>query len=280
MTGAYGGELLYGLLSGMGATLGLGMIWRVCQNVFAHPADEQQSIRAILLQAVRIPVYLCIVVFGLRVMLAEGPDFASRASWLVAADLFLSFFACIGVGEILFGLGIDYYLRVSRGTEVPTIFKQLLKAIIYLIVGLSFLSTTYRIDITPLLTTSAIFSMVIGLALQDVLSNFFAGLSVHISPPFKIGDWVKVGGFFGRVTESNWRATTLQLSSGESVTLPNNDISKKDILNCSARLGCIMQEFNVGLGYDTSPETARRCLYAALEQAPRILKTPEPKVYM
>ncbi|MBF0499504.1 MAG: mechanosensitive ion channel, partial [Candidatus Riflebacteria bacterium] len=136
------------------------------------------------------------------------------------------------------------------------------------------------IDITPLLTTSAVFTMVIGLALQDVLGNLVSGLSVHISPPFKIGDWIRVAGYFGKVVESNWRATTLKTPSRELVILPNNDIAKKEIVNLSYAPGQLFIDFSIGLSYDTSPDQARRVLMQSCSNVPEILKDPQPRVYL
>ncbi len=183
-------------------------------------------------------------------------------------------------GEILFAVGLGYYSKTRSGEEFPSIFRQILKGLIYLIVFLSFMSNTYHVDITPLLTTSAVFTMVLGLALQDVLGNLFSGLSVHISPPFKIGDWIQINGLMGKVVESNWRATTLKLPSKATFILPNNDIARKDILNFSDDSGVMFKEFKVGLPYDVSPERIRNVLLGACKQVDSIKDSPAPTVIM
>lgn len=200
------------------------------------------------------------------------PEVFSLAQLLLSASLGLL------VGEILFFGALRSYSRRKAGQEFPGIFRQLIKGIVYLILILSFLSNTYKIDITPLLTTSAIFTMVLGLALQDVLGNLFAGLSVHISPPFKIGDWIKINGFFGRVEESNWRATTLRQSNTGLVVIPNNQISKNEIVNFSAADGSMFHDISIGLPYDVSPERLRRVLLAATSQVEEIYQRPAPSV--
>lgn len=106
-----------------------------------------------------------------------------RPEVFALAQLLLNASLVLLIGEILFFGALRSYSQRKSGQEFPSIFRQLLKSLVYLILILSFLSNTYKIDITPLLTTSAVFTMVLGLALQDVLGNLFAGLSVHISPP-------------------------------------------------------------------------------------------------
>lgn len=184
------------------------------------------------------------------------------------------------VGEILFFAGLRYYTRSKPGEEFPSIFRQLLKGLVYLILFLSFLSNSYNVDITPLLTTSAVFTMVLGLALQDVLGNLFSGLSVHISPPFRIGDWIQINGFMGKVVESNWRATTLRMASSAMVILPNNHIARNEITNFSDNTGSMFQEFVLGLPYGVSPERIRRVLSGACRQVEDIYTRPSPVIIL
>ncbi|MBF0406013.1 MAG: mechanosensitive ion channel family protein [Candidatus Riflebacteria bacterium] len=243
-------------------------------------SPDGKGIIANINNSLYFPLALLIFVFGIKVVLKSLPVVMVRPIWIENVNFLVGFLLIIIICELFFCLLVDYYLREKRGTELPKIFSQLIKAIVYVIIGLSFASTIYKIDITPLLTTSAVFTMVIGLALQDVLSNLFAGLSVHISPPFKIGDWIKIGEWYGKVLESNWRATTLLSPINELIVLPNNDISKKEISNLSFRSGYLYREFNIGLSYDTSPEKARKTLLGACRQVKEILHDPPPKVLL
>lgn len=243
-------------------------------------APDGKGVIAHAFNSLYLPLLLGILTGGIRLTLITFPPGLTPQSWMLAVNTFLQFLTVLLGGEILFGLGADYYLREKRETDIPAIFTQLLKAILYTIVGLSFLSTTYKIDITPLLTTSAVFTAVIGLALQDVLMNLFSGISVHIAPPFKIGDWIKVGDYTGKVIESNWRATTLLNAVYELIVLPNNDIAKKDIVNLSRSPGRFYVDLQIGLAYETSPEQARQSLLECCMQVEEIFRNPSPVVYM
>jgi len=256
------------------------LIWRSILNRIRISALVQKGLINTIGLSVKLPGYFLIVAMAILVGLSNSPGFPAKADWLTAVYLFTSFFLVIFLGEAFFSGSVDYYLRIRRGTDIPSIFQQLVKAITYLIVALSFLSTTYKIDITPLLTTSAVFTMVIGLALQDVLGNLFSGISVHISPPFRLGDWIKVGGYLGKVMESNWRATTLQTPTKDAVILPNNEIAKKDVVNYSQKPGLLYMELPVGLSYDASPERVRQALAGACGQVREIMQNPSPRVLM
>ena len=131
-----------------------------------------------------------------------------------------------------------------------------------------------------MLTTSAVFTMVIGLALQDVLGSLFAGLAVHISPPFRIGDWINTGTQRGKVVESNWRAITLRTLDNQYITIPNNDVAKKELVNLTPPSGRYGQNLIVGIDYDISPTLVEEVLLRACAGLEKVLRRPTPKVFL
>ncbi len=260
-------------------TLGA-VVWRWSLRVLAARGADENSFWKKLLEAIALPGYLVIGATAIKVGFEMAAPGSIPQKWLVGSNLLVIFALVLLLGEALFTLAIDFYLRQRHATEVPSIFQQLSKVSVYGLFALSFLSTTLKVDITPLLTTSAVVTMVVGFALQDVLGNLFSGISVHISPPFRIGDWIKVGDFFGRVVESNWRATTLRSADRDTFILPNNDIAKKDIVNMSQRPGFLYNDFSIGLSYEASPDQVRRSLLGACGQVREICRSPAPRVYM
>ncbi|NLI78144.1 MAG: mechanosensitive ion channel [Candidatus Riflebacteria bacterium] len=256
------------------------VLWRWSLQVLAARGIEENSFWKKLLGAIAVPGYLLIGATAFKVGLEMADPGSIPQKWLVGSNLLVVFSLVLLLGEALFTLAIDFYLRQRHATEVPSIFQQLSKATVYGLFALSFVSTTLKVDITPLLTTSAVVTMVIGFALQDVLGNLFSGISVHISPPFRIGDWIKVGEFCGRVTESNWRATTLRSADRDTFIIPNNDIAKKDIMNLSQRPGLLYNDFIIGLAYEASPDQVRRSLLGACGQVREICRSPGPRVFM
>ncbi|MBP7635716.1 mechanosensitive ion channel [Candidatus Ozemobacteraceae bacterium] len=273
-------ESLAAFVAGLFLLLAGELIWKSLLRSLDKHSTDGKGLMAKLTAAVRWPGHLLIGFLAIDVGLHLSPLFKSRAAWISTCELLLRLNAVLLIGEAMFAAAIGYYLRERRATEVPSIFEQLVKVIAYVIVGLSILSTAYRVDITPLLTTSAVFTMVIGLALQDVLGNLFSGLSVHFSPPFKLGDWIKVAGYMGKVVESSWRATTIRMTTRDLITLPNNDIAKKEIHNLMLRPGLLYRDFTIGLAYEASPDQVRKSLIGACSQVSGILKSPPPQIFM
>ena len=77
------------------------------------------------------------------------------------------------------------------------------------------------------MATTAVGAVVIGLALQDTLGNLFAGLAIQVEKPFRVGDWVTIGGQDGMVSEITWRATKMRTKAGNFVVVPNSVLAQR-----------------------------------------------------
>lgn len=129
-----------------------------------------------------------------------------------------------------------------------------------------------------LLTTSAVGAVVVGFALQDTLGNLFAGLAIQIEKPFRVGHWIKVGEREGQVQEVTWRATKLRTRDGEFLIIPNSAMAKDPVLNYSEPTVANLVSVEVGTGYETPPNDAKRAILEAIDNAPLALKSPAPQV--
>ena len=160
--------------------------------------------------------------------------------------------------------------RLERPSErVPAIVQDVI------VIALFTIAATMLLD-EKVLTTSAVGAVVVGFALQDTLGNFFAGLAIQVEKPFRIGQWIRVGGFEGRVEEVTWRATKLLTKAGQFVIVPNSLVAKDPILNYSEPIVPTRLQVDIGLSYDAAPNLAKRALLEALSNAPLVLRDPAP----
>ncbi|MBY0414892.1 MAG: mechanosensitive ion channel family protein, partial [Bdellovibrionales bacterium] len=92
----------------------------------------------------------------------------------------------------------------------------------------------FGFNLAAVLATSAIFTIVLGLALQDTLGNLFSGVALQIERPFQIGDWVEVHNsddkWVGQIQEITWRATSLLGFSDELMVIPNKTIAQSQLI--------------------------------------------------
>lgn len=176
--------------------------------------------------------------------------------------------------EIIF----DRYLLKKAHTPIPTLFRDIIIFLGLFIIVLIVMRFEFGFNLTGLLTSSAILSVVIGLALQDTLSNIISGIVLHIEKPFRIGDWIKTGGNEGEVVEMSWRATRLKTLDGSYIVIPNINISKETILNYYAPARDHAIIFQIGLEYHASPQQVKDELLKCVLDSAYVLKTPEPTV--
>lgn len=213
------------------------------------------------------------------------------AAVLLAVSLGLAAAQSQGVGDPVLVTGLARLLLVAASilAAVALIFNpwrgagisERVPAIVQdvIVFGAFALAATLLLD-EKLLTTSAVGAVVVGFALQDTLGNLFAGLAIQVEKPFRVGQWIRVGDFEGRVAEVTWRATKLITKAGQFVVVPNSVMSKDPILNYSEPTVPTLIEVEVGASYDVAPNVVKRALREALENAPLVLRDPEPEAIL
>ena len=192
-------------------------------------------------------------------------------------NFLISFFVAYIIIESLKFFFIDYFLITVRNIKVPKLLVDIAVIVIYLLIIFTLLSTFFNIDVAPFIATSAVLSMVIGLALQDTLSNIFAGLTMQIDHPFGIGDWIKVNDLIGKVIEVNWRTTKIMTVNNEMIAFPNNMLSKTHVVNYSTT-PVVPYNQSLCLEYSVKPESVRKIILDVVSSHPDILQDPAPSV--
>jgi small-conductance mechanosensitive channel/CRP-like cAMP-binding protein len=200
-----------------------------------------------------------------------------RPSLFPAADLDLRGFERLAFAAAAINLLVYSLINPLRKDRVPDAFPSILQDAI--VIGLLVLIATFVFQ-DKLLTTSAVGAVVVGFALQDTLGNAFAGLGIQSEKPFRVGHWIRVGEFEGRVAEVTWRATKLHTKSGNFVIVPNNIIAKDAITNYSEPAVPTRLEVEVGASYLSTPADVQAAALEALRQVPRVLASPPPDVLL
>jgi len=148
---------------------------------------------------------------------------------------------------------------------------------ILLIVGFAIALTTLEIDVTPLLAAIGATGLVVGLALQESLSNVASGFMILINRPFDVGDVVTAGGVTGTVKRMNLVSTTFRTFDNQTIYVPNNEIWNNTITNITAN-HTRRVDLEFGIGYDDDFEQAEQVIRRVLEEHELILSDPAPEV--
>jgi small-conductance mechanosensitive channel/CRP-like cAMP-binding protein len=171
---------------------------------------------------------------------------------------------------------------LTRGGRVPMarFVHQISNILLALFAIVIFGSIAFDWNIDKFLAGSAVVSIVLGLALQETLGNFFSGLVMQASPPFAIGDWIVCGEHEGRVVDMTWRAVTLHTDDDNFILIPNATVAKADIVNYHAPSTATARLIKVGLEYDLPPMAAMDVLKAAALETAGVQASPEPRVHL
>ena len=118
----------------------------------------------------------------------------------------------------------------------------------------------------------------VGLGLQNVVSNFVAGLVLLIEQPIRIGDRVETKGTLGDVIRIAARSTWIRTNDNIVIIVPNNDFINNSVTNWTANDANVRIGLPVGVGYNSDPEMVRKILLEAAGDHPNVLKEPAPDV--
>ncbi|HEY6959133.1 MAG TPA: mechanosensitive ion channel domain-containing protein [Candidatus Limnocylindria bacterium] len=165
-------------------------------------------------------------------------------------------------------------LARSRAQANVTILLGNIAQVVVILVGLLAVTWIYtREAFGWILTSFSVFGIVIGLSLQDILKNFFAGIWVLVERPFRIGDTIEVSGQTGSVEEIAFRTTMLRTADGREAIIPNSIFMTSSIVNLTrfptrrATLWLIVDDAEKPIGADE--------IRSALADVPAI--APDPK---
>ncbi|HXM49475.1 MAG TPA: mechanosensitive ion channel family protein [Pyrinomonadaceae bacterium] len=155
-----------------------------------------------------------------------------KATWFKIPALVLwALFAYFSVRVINAAI-FDFAFRVRRGYEAPSLVRNIFTLVAFTVLFVLIFKSLYTdVQLGAIFTTSAIFGVIIGLALQDTLGNFFAGISLHADRPFQVGDVIVVGQqkHTGVVESINWRAIKIRTFQNHIVLVSNSNAAKEAI---------------------------------------------------
>ena len=136
---------------------------------------------------------------------------------------------------------------------------------------------TFGVEMTSFIAFLAAGGFAVGLAMQGTLSNFSAGVMLLIFRPFKVGDFVEVGGVSGTVVEIGIFNAELNTSDNIRIVVPNSGIYGEVVKNYSVN-GTRRNDLTIGISYGDDIGQAIEVIGRVLEQDPRVFSDPAPLV--
>jgi len=131
------------------------------------------------------------------------------------------------------------------------------------------------VELLPLVAGLGVAGAGVALALQGILGNVVAGLTIIFTQPFHIGDYISIGDEEGEVLEINLFTTTLGHLDRSKVVIPNRKIVGEILHNCGQVRRLTL---SVGVAYGTDVDAALQLIEAVLQNNPRVLQDPKPVI--
>ncbi len=215
--------------------------------------------------------------FALKSLSALAPFSAKiDAVFFVGTVLLLSLI----VTRILSVL-ISRWLKVQKKFEkMPKLMGNVVATVVYLMALLMILDH-FEIEISPLLAAFGLGGLVVALALQNTLSNLFAGLHIITDRPINVGDFIDIeGGPSGFVEDIGWRSTRVRTLPNTLVIVPNAKLAESIIVNNSLPFLEMAAVVQCGVAYGSDLEKVEQVTIDVAKQiqqtVPGAIKNFEP----
>ncbi len=199
----------------------------------------------------------------------------TRTDWLQAGAILLGSLAV----AIAANRGARAIVARWAGAGFGAIITARIIGYLIFLTGLGYALNSLGVRVGPLLGFLGLTSLVLALALQKVVENFFGAVILQTRRPFTAGDTVQLGEHVGVVVDVDARTVVLRGLDGTTIRIPNLEVLNSAIVNMT-RDSARRSELAVGVAYDSNLEDAVRVLAEAVGRVPRIRTEPKPQVLL
>ncbi len=192
---------------------------------------------------------------------------------LVVAVIVLAIFwlAAVVVGRLV-------HRMVARFTPYGHVARLLagLGRLMVISVGVILALSAMSLDraVASMLAGVGIVSIAIGFASKDIAGDYMAGFIIHFSHPFRTGDMIKTGNFFGYVDDIEMRVTKCRTRQGQGVIIPNRTIIDKEIINYTS-LGMRRVDLPIAVSWSEDLARVEELSVKAVESLGEPLRNPD-----
>jgi len=213
----------------------------------------------VLVSSLRGMILLTSILFAVYFGMTKAP--VDEQAVLIAHRIhkvLLVFLITFVVARVLTGLLKTYSSRNESSKSSLSLFKSIINILVYTL-GLLVMLESFGISITPMLTALGVGGLAVALALQDTLSNLFAGIQITLTRTIKQGDYIHLTtGEEGTVTDISWRSTALLTQSDNVTVIPNSKLATTIITNYSLPQKNLSISVPVNISYNSDLDKVER----------------------
>ena len=141
------------------------------------------------------------------------------------------------------------------------------------------IASTLGINTSSLIAAFSIFGLALSLSVQSLMSNVANAINIYANHPFKVDDYVDVGGIEGTIVEIGFMFTKIKTYKNEMIYIPNSNVGSSIIKNYSYEKYRRI-EYVIGVSYDNEIETVKRALLELLNEEPLVEKKEDIIVFV
>lgn len=257
-----------------------GIAFRLLHNV---SQKTESNVDDIILEALRVPsLYWCLAV-GLFIGLSVSgipESYITIISKTINVIIILS--VSIAAANLAGNIFTNYIQKTNLPIPTTGLAFGILKGTI-LVIGFMITLSTLGISIAPLITALGVGGLAVALALQDTLTNLFAGIHVLLERSVKIGDFIRLeGGQEGYVADITWRTTRIRMLPNNMVVIPNSKLAQSIVINYYLPEKKMSLPIPISVGYNEDPDRIERIIMEeagkGAAEIPGLVADPPPVV--
>jgi small-conductance mechanosensitive channel len=246
-------------------------------------ARSKSQTPRIVSQALAGPFMIWVLILGTHLAVRSSGLPPRATVWVGRVLLVLWFWSLTVVASRLAGDLIRLHGAGAAGSLPVTTLTQTLAQLAVVLLGLLVLLNQLGISITPMLTALGVGGLAVALALQDTLSNLFAGFYIAVAGQVRLGDYIRLNtGEEGYVTDITWRSTIIRALANNLIIIPNHKLGQAVVTNFHLPEKRLAFSITVSVAPDSEPERVERMLLEELQRAagelPGMLAEPAPQV--
>jgi small-conductance mechanosensitive channel len=254
---------------------------RITNYILSHQiikltSRTKTNLDNLLVNALNMPITLGFVLAGLYIGITSISYLLPYATTINDVFIFIEVYFTAFVAARILNTLLTWYAKESAmrtHTKIDDHMLPALRKMIYLlafIIATLFFMSKLGVEVTTGVAALGVGGLAIGLALQDTLSNFFAGAYTTIEKPIKVGDFIQLEtGETGHVLEIGWRSTRIRKLDNNVLIIPNNKLSQNRIINYDMLESNMAVGLACGVAYDSDLEKVEK---VAIEVAKSVMK--------
>jgi small-conductance mechanosensitive channel len=260
-------------LIALGISVGLMVAAKFCRDLLVRRffkldqsrEDHVNALLAAVVKSVTMPIVAILFVY----IGAQGLNIPEKLNiWISAIAMIAMIVQMARWGNVLISFGFKRYEKkhVQDTGERITTLRALTfvgRTALFIIAALLALDNVPGVRITALVASLGIGGIAVALAVQNILGDLFASLSIVLDKPFVIGDFIIVDTHMGTVEYIGLKTTRIRSLSGEQLIFSNSDLLKSRVRNYK-RMAERRVVFSIGVVYQTS--------YASLKKIPEMIR--------